>query len=263
MRGGVAGCVACAIVTLSCARDGASGLSVRGRASECASEKPNVARCESELVDLLATQAPEAARRRVERSTLARLMAERATLSATNLAAPTAEELERVADLVWPRFNTGAFVSVVHALFPRGDNARPRAEALAARVEAGIDAPTFEGIAHEAGSDVVVERITHIGNRGRTLEGQVLERAFADAANALTMTGHRLAVVETSYGYHVVFATDRAEPRPFDPAERRAGLEKEALAERARSELATAWKQRRIVLAPDSKRTLENMAFGP
>lgn len=263
MRGGVAGCVACAIVALSCAREGETVPPLPSRVSERMADRRDGARCEGEIADLLATRAPEAAHRWVERTTLARVMAERATRRARDEGAPTADELERVADHVWPRFNTGGFVSVVHALFPRGDKARARAESLAASLEMGIDASTFERLAHAAGSDVVVERITHIGDRGRTLEGQVLERSFADAANALTMTARRQAVVETSYGYHVILATERVEPRPIDAAERRVGLENEALSERARAELATAWKHRRIVLAPDTKQTLENLVLAP
>ena len=255
--------LASAMAALSCAREGADRSWTTGRSSACAGAVQDFAPCQQELDELLAAEAPEAARRWVERTTLARALAARATQRAAQRGAPSDDEIERVADLVWPRFNTGAFVSVVHALFPKGDAARSRAEALALRVPREMDSKAFEELAHGAGADVVVELITHVGNRGRTLEGQALERAFANAANELTMTGRRLAVVETSYGHHVILATERAEPRPIDARQVRIGLENEAIAERARAELEKTWKQRRIVLVPDTKETLGKLPLGP
>lgn len=228
------------------------------RDSACSGAAANAMRCREQIDQLLAMAAPERTRRASDRNALARTLVARATVEAAKLGPATSEELEASAEREWPRFNTGPIVSVIHALFPASPDATERATRFAARLAQTSDAKGFEQLAREAGPDVVVERIEHVGNQGRTLEGLTLERAFADAAVALTKDSPRSHVVHTPYGAHMLMATEWLAARIATPAEAQKGLAEAALAERARKALENARQERPTAIANDAKETLQN-----
>lgn len=227
------------------------------RDSACSGAAANAARCREQIEELLTMAAPERIRRASDRNALARALVARATAEAAKIGPATGEEVEASAEREWPRFNTGAIVSVIHALFPASPDATERAAGFALRIAQTSDAKSFEQLAHEAGRDVVVERIDHIGNQGRTVEGLTLERAFADAAVALTKDSPQSHVVHTPYGAHMLMATEWIAARIATPAEAQKGLAEAALAERARKALENARQERPTAIATDAKETLQ------
>ncbi len=229
------------------------------RESACSGAAANAARCREQIEELLTEAAPERVRRASDRNALARALVARATAEAAKLGPATGEEVEASAEREWPRFNTGAIVSVIHALFPASPDATERAAGFALRIAQTSDAKSFEQLAHEAGRDVVVERIDHIGNQGRTVEGLTLERAFADAAVNLTKDSPRSHVVQTPYGAHVLMATEWLAARIATAAEAQKGLAEAAIAERARKTLEAARQGRQAAIASDAKETLQNV----
>ena len=233
------------------------------RDSACAGAAANATRCREQTEQLLAKAAPDRTRRASERNALARTLVVRATAEAAKLGPATNEELQASAEREWPRFNTGPIVSVIHALFPASPNAAERAEAFAVRIAQTSDPKSFEQLAHEAGRDVVVERIDHIGNQGRTVEGLTLERAFADAAVALTKDSPRSHVVHTPYGEHMLMATEWLTARIATPAEAQKGVGEAAVAERVRKTLDGARLARPSAITSDAKETLQNAVSQP
>lgn len=218
------------------------GDEARGNAeSICAAttgeQGTDLSACRVRVEELLARGVRAHDRRGVERRVLARAQAERLQNASHAGGPPSIEEIERAAEAAWPKHNDGPIVSVVHALFPTARDADARAEALARALGAKPTAESFEAAARAAGSDVVVERIDAIGNRGRTVSGVVLERAFADAAVRLTMDSPRSDSVHTSYGTHVVLLLRRNEPAAVDAVARENALVSEAYTLRARDRL--------------------------
>ncbi len=229
------------------------------RESACSGAAADATRCREQIEELLTKAVPERIRRASDRNALARALVVRATAAAAKLGPATSEEIEASAEREWPRFNTGPIVSVIHALFPASPDATERAAGFALRIAQTSDAKSFEQLAHEAGREVVVERIDHIGNQGRTVEGLTVERAFADAAVTLTKDSPRSNVVHTSYGDHVLMATEWLAARMATPAEAQKGLAEAAIAERARKTLEAARQGRPTAIASDAKETLQNV----
>lgn len=230
--------------------------------SACNGASTTFAACLEELDGLLANRAPAELAGRVARRVLARAEADRIVVQARGEGEPSGEEIEAAADALWPRWNDGPIVNVVHALFSGGDDAESRARAFASSLGVGVDEEAFRSAAKAAGA-TTVERIDAIGNRGRSLSGLALVREFSDAALRLTKSSPRSDVIHTSYGSHIVLLLGRAEPEPFVPSERAAGLREEALNRRVRARIDEQRGKLAVEVRPEALQALEIPAWSP
>lgn len=235
MRWASVAVAALAVACASCrAREAPKREGPRARA--CSSPSGASEACVTTLEGLLAEAAPQPLRVRVERRVLARAAAEAIVAEARALGAPSESELDAAATALWPRWNDGPVVDVVHALFPTGPEADRAARAFAASLASNVGEEEFRKQAEASGARTV-ERINGIGNRGRTLAGLDLVREFSDAAVRLTMESRRTDLIHTAYGSHVVLLLARNEPEPFLVAARDAAVREEALTRRVRERL--------------------------
>lgn len=230
--------------------------------SACNGASTQPAACLAELEGLLANRVPADLADRVSRRVLARAEADRMVAQARGEGEPSGEEIEAAADALWPRWNDGPIVNVVHALFSGGDDAEIRARAFASSLGVGVDEEAFRSAAKMAGA-TTVERIDAIGNRGRSLSGLALVREFSDAALRLTTSSARSDVIHTSYGSHIVLLLGRAEPEPFVPSERAAGLREEALNRRVRARIDEQRGKLAVEVRPEALQALEIPASSP
>jgi hypothetical protein len=230
--------------------------------STCNGASTPLAACLEELDGLLANGAPAELAGRVARRVLARAEADRIVAQARGEGEPSGEEIEAAADGLWPRWNDGPVVDVVHALFAGGEDSEKRARAFASSLPAGVDEEQFKAAAKSAGA-AAVERINGIGNRGRTLAGLVLVSDFSNAAIRLTTSSPRSDVIHTSYGSHIVLLLGRAEPEPFVPSERASGLREEAMNRRVRARIAEQRGKFAVEVRQEALQSLEIPAPSP
>jgi hypothetical protein len=236
MRGASVAALALALACASCRGREAPERRESVHASACAAANGVDDACVKTLEVLLAEAAPQALRVRVERRVLARAAAEALVLEARALGAPSESEREAAATALWPRWNDGAVVDVVHALFATTPDADRRARAFTAELPSSASEEDFRALAKTAGAGAI-ERINGVGNRGRTLAGLELVREFSDAAVRLTLESPRSDLIHTAYGSHVLLLLSRHEPEPFVVAERDAAVLEEAMNRRVRARI--------------------------
>ncbi len=238
-------------VGASGARDGACG---RGAAQTAA--------CTEVLVGLLVGGISPEARGRVERRVLARAEAERIVANASASGEPSKAELDAAADALWPRWNDGPIVDVVHALFAPERGGERAALAFASSLPEAVDEDRFTAIAKAANASAV-ERIEGIGNRGRTLSGLELVREFSVAVVRMTMDDPRSDIIHTPYGAHVVLLLKTHHVEPIEPRAREAALRTEALDRRVRSAVLAERGKHPTSIAPSALRTMEVPSSSP
>ena len=241
-------------------RPGEDGKPVSSSCAEGDAPMPTGA-CDEELAALVSSGLSEGRQRSIARSVYARAMTRDAHARAAAGGAGTAEETDAALDRLWPRVNTGPIVSVVHALFPPGPNGEVRARSFRASLRDGGTAEAFEQIAKRAGTDVIVERVGHIGNRGRTLDGQSLDPTFVTAALALTPSSPYSDLVRTPYGAHILVLTERLPVQITPIDDQRVATAREVVAERARAFASSSQPLLRGQLAAGGEAFLKSAVF--
>lgn len=200
------------------------------------------------LANELERTLPEAARY-VRSLALARVLLSAVGHDARERSPVTDPEIAaRVAERWW-ELDRPRMVRVVHAVvLADTENAAARevAERIRRAVETARDLEAFEQAARgvdAAGLTVQVERLPPVAADGRSVDPRrppplgppvrSMAREFAEAAARLTQAGELSPVVKSPFGYHVIRLLEVIEPQTVSPAEHRAKLEPELLAERA------------------------------
>lgn len=204
-------------------------------------------------------QAPDV--RHARRAALARAVIDRIARAARDAGPPTDAEIAALTERHWRAVARPAATRTIHAIVmrPKGADAAALARAAAERIRGAVASATsadeFEARAKsvvlDAGLELRVERLGAVAADGRVVEGeaQAFDRAFARAATALA-AGETSPVVETSFGFHVIRATDKlaAAERPLEV--RRVLFAEEVYAQRARAALEARVAALEAKLAP-------------
>lgn len=179
------------------------------------------------------------------RATADRLLAE-----ARRSGPPTDAEITALTEQYWREVDRPVAVRAVHALAQRPKKPDPQAEArakavaedLRAAVVGARDADDFiakgKAVPHP-GVDVVVQPLPAFASDGYVTEGDGrMDQAFAKAAHALTTPGETSAVVESSFGWHVIRLVERVPEQRMPLEARRLAFAEEAYMRRAHTSTA-------------------------
>lgn len=196
---------------------------------------------------------PVSTSRVITRAALARALLEEFSRAARAAGPATDAEIDKLSAERWVELDRPEAVRVAHAvaLRPKGGEAVPaRKEAEAIREETA-SARTPEDFVKivksraKSAIEVRVERLPYITADGRGFSGEGpfsptnrFEESFARAANALEQPGDFSPIVETSYGYHIIYLEARLPARRVALEDRRRALQAEVLSRRAATQKA-------------------------
>jgi hypothetical protein len=191
-----------------------------------------------------------AATRSLERAAIARSLLEQMRTDAERAGAPTAHELEQIAQERWTELNRPDAVRTTHAVVlndkpERAAAARAVAEELAAALAHVTSSEELIQVAQAfpaKGFEVRAEALPFVTADGRVLQrreaGFVAQRGgfdadFARAASALTQPGQQSGIIKSAFGYHIVRLDERVPGVVVPEAELRSLLGPEVLQRRA------------------------------
>lgn len=179
---------------------------------------------------------------------------------------PSDEEVRALTERHFWDLDRGESVRVVHAISlrsPKEDPAvtRARGEKLLAAVQSATDKDKFTELAKGV-KDVRVEELPPFVESGRSANGG-FDPVFAAASFALEKPGKISPLVETPFGFHVIFLVERLPPMSVPLAERRARLTEEAFHDRARAAvertLAEQKKGAAVEIAPAAETAMSSL----
>ncbi len=198
----------------------------------------------------------------IDRAARARSLLEQLAREAARQGPPAEAEIAEVVRERWADIDRPDSVRTTHAVVindtpDRAAAAHSVAEKVAAAVKSATNSEEFQRLAKEVpleGFELRAEALPLVTPDGRSLEhrdGVFIPRgpfdpAFSRAANALTTPGQQRAIVETSFGFHVIRLEERVAGRVVPKAELPALLGPEVLtrrAARARHDLLEKLKQ--------------------
>lgn len=212
----------------------------------------------AELIAAHMTEQDPALLRVAQRASLARSLLEGLRADALSKAGPiTSDEANDLVRHRWVELDRPRSVRTAHLVVlaqdeGRSEAARAHAEQLADAVRGIVEPNEFADRARAAsaelglpeGTSLRVEALPPVAEDGRTVPVDVLDRGgprslveeYAQAAARLQRVGDQSPVVETSYGYHVLLATEilpEVRPAAADVLDM---VREEALSLRARPE---------------------------
>ncbi len=210
-----------------------------------------------------------------------RWMADRFMEEARQGGPPTDAEIVELTALHWRELDRPPAVRVVHAVVmpAKGANeaAVTRAKALAAELRSAVlpakDGEDFQArakaVPHPPELNVVAQPLPPFVSDGRATEGDGgMVPAFARAAHALMQPGETSAVVETSFGWHVIRLVERIPEQRMAAEARRTALGEEAFMHRARkateARLVALRAGAAVEISPSSESLMQSMlGHGP
>jgi hypothetical protein len=212
-----------------------------------------------------------------ERGVLARALLEDFRGQGQSAGAPTDAEVAAVTKERWIDLDRPAAVRVTHVVVLTKKPAdKEPARAIAERVAAALKGATksedfekrVEGLATPE-LEVKVERLSPVTTDGRTfefagagrpaLETGGLDLGFTRASHALQKPGDLSPIVETSFGFHVIFLEERFAPVQPSLEERRRLLTPEIQSRRAERALAETKQRLKQGTAVEVARDVETL----
>lgn len=204
---------------------------------------------------LLAARSTEVAARAARRAAAARALAVELLRQARAAGPPTDLEVEGPTRSRWWELDRPPMRRTAHAVVlhpdPSADaRARSLADRIAASMKAISDVEEFKRVARAesvSGLQVRVEDLEPVARDGRALDPLVahpadvvpshFDEAFVRGVFEIPAVGATSGVVRSEFGYHVIFLREVIPERRFSLEERRAMLEGEIMAQRAKRRL--------------------------
>jgi hypothetical protein len=207
---------------------------------------------------------PAGTRAALERAAFARALLESLDRAAVDQGAPTDAEIQRITEERWVDLDRPVSVLVSHAvaLFPKNGE-RGRALVVAKEIQRAVrdirKVDEFLKAARAVPSGdikVQAERLPYLTEDGRGISSEseharspagTFDAVFARAANALREPGDQSDLVETRFGFHIIFLQERWAARHVSLRDRRVALVPEVQTRRAdslRRDLAAQLKAR-------------------
>lgn len=210
---------------------------------------------------------PAGTRTTLERAAFARALLESLERAAVDQGAPTDAEIQRITEERWVELDRPVSVLVSHAvaLLPRSGE-RGQALAVAKDIQRAVHGirvveEFLKAARAVPAGDIKVqaERLPYLTEDGRGISSEsdhprspagTFDPAFARAANALREPGDQSELVETRFGFHVIFLQERWPERRVSLRDRRVALLPEVQTRRAdalRRDLVAELKARTLV----------------
>jgi hypothetical protein len=185
--------------------------------------------------------------RSIETATLARAVLEQLLRNARAEGPPRDDEIEAFTRERWVDLDRPSSVRTIHAVVRiKQPPDKPRARALANRIAEATRAATkseeFKRLAEavpRGDLEVRVEPLPPTTPDGRTFEPndpsvrQQFDLDFARGANAMAQVGTNSGVVESKFGFHVIYLVERLPEKRVPLEERRKLLHEDVIARRA------------------------------